>query len=216
MTGSRSENGFCVTIEDTLIVRLAHAILALPSRWRDRLAVVKLRRYCRAADDAELVPQTVIYNPFTREAINIGSRSLFMGEINLIADGARVRIGDWCFVGPGAKLWAMESIEIGNRVFISHGVQVFDNNSHSLSAVERHERFKEIRTVGRHLVAETVVHRPIRIEDDVWIGFNCAIMKGVTIGRGAVIGAASVVTHDVAAYQVVVGNPARVVGEAKP
>jgi acetyltransferase-like isoleucine patch superfamily enzyme len=183
---------------------------------RDRLAVVKLRRYCCAAEDAELAPQTVIHNPFARDSVKIGSRSLFMGDINLIADGAKVWIGNWCFVGPGAKLWAMESIEIGDRVFISHGVQVFDNNSHSLSAAERHERYKEIRTIGRHLTPETVVHRAIRIEDDVWIGFNCAIMKGVTVGRGAVIGAGSVVTHDIAAYEVVVGNPARLVGVARP
>lgn len=198
-----------------MIVRLAYALLALPSRLRDRLFVVKLRRYCCAAEDAEFTPQTKVHNPFAREAINIGSRSLFMGEINVIADGAKVRIGDWCFVGPGAKLWAMESIDVGNRVFISHGVQVFDNNSHSLSATERHDRFKELQTVGRHQTPEAVVHRPIKIEDDVWIGFNAAIMKGVTIGRGAVIGATSVVTHDVEAYSVVVGNPARVVGESK-
>jgi acetyltransferase-like isoleucine patch superfamily enzyme len=198
-----------------LIDRLAHAFLAFPSRLRDKLAVAKLRRYCRAADDAEFAPQTTIHNPFTREAVDIGSRSLFMGEINIITDAAKVRIGDWCFVGPGAKLWAMESINVGSRVFISHGVQVFDNNSHSLSAGERHERFKELRTVGRHLTPEAVVHRAIRIEDDVWIGFNSAIMKGVTIGRGAVIGAGSVVTHDVEAYSVVVGNPPRVVGQSK-
>jgi acetyltransferase-like isoleucine patch superfamily enzyme len=199
-----------------LIVRLAYALLAFPLRLRDRLSVAKLRRYCCAADDAEFTPQAVIHNPFARKDVSIGSRSLFMGEINIIADGAKVRVGDWCFVGPNAKLWAMELIDIGNRVFISHGVQVFDNNSHSLSAGERHERFKELRTIGHHLTPEAVVHRAIRIEDDVWIGFNSAIMKGVTIGRGAVIGANSVVTHDVAAYEVVVGSPTRVVGEARP
>jgi acetyltransferase-like isoleucine patch superfamily enzyme len=198
-----------------LIARLVHAVLLLPSRFREKVSAIKLRRLCRAADDAEFTPQTSIHNPFSRAAVNIGSRSVFMGEINVIAEGARVRIGDWCFVGPGAKLWAMESIDVGSRVFISHGVQVFDNNSHSLSAGERHERFKELRTVGRHLTPEAVVHRAIRIEDDVWIGFNSAIMKGVTIGRGAVIGAGSVVTRDVEAYSVVVGNPARVVGQSK-
>jgi acetyltransferase-like isoleucine patch superfamily enzyme len=198
-----------------LIDRLAYAFLAFPSRLRDKLAVAKLRRYCCAADDAEFAPQTTIHNPFARAAVDIGSRSLFMGEINIITDAAKVRIGDWCFVGPGAKLWAMESINVGSRVFISHGVQVFDNNSHSLSAGERHERFKDLRTVGRHLTPEAVVHRAITIEDDVWIGFNSAIMKGVTIGRGAVIGAGSVVTHDVEAYSIVVGNPARVVGQSR-
>jgi acetyltransferase-like isoleucine patch superfamily enzyme len=209
-------NGFSATIEGNLIVRLVHALLVLPSRWRDRLSAIRLRQLCCAAGDAEFAPQTTVYNPFAREAVRIGSRSLFMGEINVIAAAARIQIGDWCFVGPGAKLWAMESIDIGNRVFISHGVQVFDNNSHSLSATERHDRFKELRTSGRHLTPELVVHRPIKIADDVWIGFNSAIMKGVTIGRGAVIGAGSVVTHDVEAYSVVVGNPARVVSKARP
>jgi acetyltransferase-like isoleucine patch superfamily enzyme len=199
-----------------LIVRLAYALLDLPSRWRDRLHVIKLHRYCSVTDNVEFTPHTKIHNPFARGAVCVGCHTLFMGEINVISSAAKIQIGDWCFVGLGAKLWAMESIDIGDRVFISHGVQVFDNNSHSLSAGERHARFKELRTVGRHIEPETVVHRPIRIEDDVWIGFNSAIMKGVTIGRGAIVGAGSVVTHDVDAYSVVVGNPARVVGEARP
>ena len=199
-----------------MIVRLAYALLILPQRLRERLFVAKLRRYCSAAKNVEFTPQTMIHNPFAREAISIGSQSLFMGEINVIADCAEVRIGAWCFVGPGAKLCAMEKIDIGDRVFISHGVQIFDNNSHSLSAAERHERFRELRVKGRHLTPEQVAHRSIRIENDVWIGFNCAIMKGVTIGQGAVVGAGSVITRDVSPYEVVVGSPARVVGEARP
>lgn len=50
----------------------------------------------------------------------------------------------------------------------------------------------------------------IIIEDDVWIGANATILKGVTIGHGAVIGAASVVTSDIPEYAVAVGNPAKV------
>jgi acetyltransferase-like isoleucine patch superfamily enzyme len=50
----------------------------------------------------------------------------------------------------------------------------------------------------------------IAIEDDVWIGANAVILPGVTIGRGAVIGAGSVVTKDVAPYTICAGNPARV------
>ena len=199
-----------------MIARLAYALLVLPSRLRAQLYRAKLRQYGFIADDAELTPQTMIHNPFGKESVHIGSQTLFMGEINVISAAGSFRIGDWCFVGPGAKLWVMESIHIGDRVFISHGVQVFDNNSHSLSATERHDRYKELRTAGRHLEPETVIHRPIKIEDDVWIGFNSAIMKGVTIGRGAVVGAGSVVTHDVEPYAIVVGNPARTVGQSLP
>ena len=52
---------------------------------------------------------------------------------------------------------------------------------------------------------------PITICDDAWIGMNCIILKGVTIGEGAIVGAGSVVTKDVPAWTVVAGNPARVV-----
>lgn len=195
--------------------RLAYALLDLPLRFRDQLYALRLRHYCDLGEHVTFSGQTRIHNPFSRESVGIGSHSLFLGEINIITESAKVRLGEWCFVGPGAKLWAMESIDIGDRVFISHGVQIFDNNSHSLSATERHERYKELVTAGRHLRAEVVAHRPVKIEDDVWIGFNSAILKGVTIGRGAIVGAGSMVTHDVAPYTVIVGNPARKVGDSR-
>ena len=55
--------------------------------------------------------------------------------------------------------------------------------------------------------------QPIVIEDDAWIGMNCIILKGVTVGRGAVVGAGSVVTKDVPPWTLVAGNPARVIKE---
>lgn len=54
---------------------------------------------------------------------------------------------------------------------------------------------------------------PVKISDKVWIGFNSIILKGVTIGEGAVVGAGSVVTKDVPAWTVVAGNPARIIRE---
>jgi acetyltransferase-like isoleucine patch superfamily enzyme len=59
-----------------------------------------------------------------------------------------------------------------------------------------------------------VAMAPIVIEDDVWIGFNATILKGVTICKGAIIGAATVITKDVPPYAIMVGNPARQVGTA--
>ena len=146
----------------------------------------------------------------------MGERTLVMGELHVFEPGGRISIGDWCYIGPGCKVWSMLSIAIGHRVFISHGVQIFDNNTHSLLAGERHARYRELRTVGRHLEQEQVKRKPVVIEDDVWIGFNAAVLKGVTIGRGAVVGACAVVLHDVPPYTVVGGNPARKIGESRP
>jgi len=58
---------------------------------------------------------------------------------------------------------------------------------------------------------EVVNSRPIKIEDDVWIGMNVLVLKGVTIGRGAIVAAGSVVTKNVEPWTVVGGNPAKLI-----
>lgn len=94
----------------------------------------------------------------------------------------------------------MRSISIGNRVLISHDVNIHDGTAHSNDAKQRHEHFKAILTRG-HPRNEAgipgVVSAPIKIEDDVWISFGVTILKGVTIGAGSVIAAGSIVTKDV-------------------
>jgi acetyltransferase-like isoleucine patch superfamily enzyme len=197
-------------------MRIVDRLLGRWDRFQQRLQCARLRELCDAAADAEIAPQAVIRNSLGKQAVCIGSQTLFMGEISVTPPGGRVDIGEWCFVGPASKIWAMEKLSIGSRVFISHGVQIFDNNSHSLAAAERHDRFRELRTLGRHLQPETVARKPVQIEDDVWIGFNAAILKGVKIGRGAVVGACAVVVDDVPEYTIVAGNPARAVGKSCP
>jgi acetyltransferase-like isoleucine patch superfamily enzyme len=196
----------------TAIGRLSaarHSIVLRLHRWR-------LARSCVIAVDANVTETARVHNPAEPNAVTIGARTLFMGEVIIVRPDARVRIGEWCFVGPQARIWSLQSIEIGDRVFVSHGVHIFDNNSHSLSAAERHARFRELRMEGRYLLPEDVTANSVKIEDDVWIGFNAAILKGVTVGRGAVVAAGCVVTKDVAPYTIVAGNPARVVGESRP
>jgi acetyltransferase-like isoleucine patch superfamily enzyme len=198
------------------MLRILYGLVSLPFRLRDYLYCRKLRWLCTADDTVQLTPQAAIHSRGPRDAITIGCRSLIMGELLLMRPESRIHIGEWSYIGPDAKIWALERIDIGARVFISHGVQVFDNNSHSISANDRHARFQERQTIGRHLQDEPVVHRPIRIEDDVWIGFNAALLKGVTVGKGSIVGACAVVTHDVPPYTIVAGNPAHKVGESRP
>lgn len=187
------------------------------SRVQTRAADVRCRRACtvlgsgtRFTVGAEV--QNAAQSP---DSITIGGGCLLMGRL-IVRSGASLKIGDWCYLGPGSEVWAHERVEIGSRVFISHGVQIFDNNSHALSAAERHARYRELCEHGRHLVPEVVKTAAVSIDEDAWIGFNAAIMKGVRIGRGAVVGACSVVVHDVPDFAIVVGNPARVVGQATP
>lgn len=93
------------------------------------------------------------------------------------------------------------NITIGNRVSIAPRVTLV-TSSHP-----NHSRTRGFAPVGQG---------PIVIEDDAWLGAGCVILPGVRIGRGAVVGANSVVSHDVPALHVVAGQPARTVRELTP
>jgi acetyltransferase-like isoleucine patch superfamily enzyme len=144
------------------------------------------------------------------DRIKIGSNCSINGYVLVYNHGGSVNIGNDCFIGPDTRIWAASKIEIGNRVLISHDVNIHDNNSHPLNAQKRHLDFTEIFKYGLPKTAD-YSEKPVVIEDDAWIGFNAIILKGVTIGKGAIVGSGTIVTRDVPPYAVVVGNPARVV-----
>jgi acetyltransferase-like isoleucine patch superfamily enzyme len=145
-----------------------------------------------------------------RNHITIGKHTHVKGELLVHAHGGLIDIGEYCFIGKQAKIWAGVSIKIGNRVLISHNVEIHDNNSHPLSPAERHEHFKLIINQG-HPTDISFNEKPIVIEDDVWIGFNSIILKGITIGEGAIIGANSLVQEDVPPFVIAAGNPAKII-----
>lgn len=121
---------------------------------------------------------------------------------------ALIMIGSNCFIGR-SHLVSANSILIGDDVIISWGVTIVDHNSHSL--IWDHRK-SDVSTWQRKVKDWSNVRiAPVVIERRVWIGFNAIILKGVTIGEGAIVGAASVVTRDVPPYTVVAGNPARII-----
>lgn len=146
------------------------------------------------------------------EAIRIGAHSVIRGELLVFAHGGQLDIGEYCYVGEGARIWAAKSIVIGDRVFISHNVNIFDNLTHPMSPSARHRQFVEIATRG-HPRTIDLGERPVTIASDALIAAGSTILRGVTIGRGAIVGAGSIVTKDVPAYCIVAGNPARLVRE---
>lgn len=121
--------------------------------------------------------------------------------IRTVRHGAKVIIGDHVGIS-GCTISAGSSITIGNWVSIGSGVVISDGDAHPIDPEERRAG----------LGGAT---KPIVIEDDVFIGARAIVLKGVTIGKGAVIGAGSVVTKDVPAFAIAVGNPAHVVGDSR-
>ncbi len=141
------------------------------------------------------------------DKIKLGNYCQVHSHLMLFGHGGEISIGDYCYLGEHTKIWSAKKITIGNRVLISHNVNIHDNNSHPIDAKERHEDFKSIFSTGFQKQND-LNEKEIVIEDDVWIGFNCTILKGVHIGKGAIIAACSLVTKDVEPFSIVGGNPA--------
>jgi acetyltransferase-like isoleucine patch superfamily enzyme len=196
------------------IYRLILRILTWPQREAARLEEQAKRNRCRAHCTTRLLPECSIINLTNQQdRIQIGARTISRGECRVFGSEGNIQIGSDCYVGDNSKIWSAFGITIGDRVLIAHSVNIHDNDSHPKSAAQRHRQTVEICNAGKYDMAD-VGGAPVVIEDDAWIGFNASILKGVTIGRGAIIGAASVITKDVSPYAIMVGNPARQVGTA--
>ena len=161
-------------------------------------------------ETAKIEDVAVIKNNRDRSCIQIGYKTLFKGEAMTFRHGGQITIGDYCFVGEQTKIWSAKKITIGNRVLISHNVNIHDQISHPLNSAERHEDYKYIFENGFQPELD-LKEKEVIIGDDVWIGCNVTILKGVTIGKGAIIGACTLITEDVPEFAVIAGNPARII-----
>lgn len=165
---------------------------------------------CVTNSGALFYPEAVVSNARDKTKIVIGKGTHIRGMLNVFKYGGQITIGENCYIGDHSRIWSGENITIGNFVQISHNVNVMDTNAHELDALERTERYFELVNKGAWTDKGNVLTAPISIGNYAWICFNATILKGVTIGEGAIIGANAVVTKDVPAYTLVTGNPATV------
>lgn len=152
--------------------------------------------------------------------VTFGEKCLISAKFTFESQQGEVKIGNNVHIG-GANFICRTKIEIEDDVTMAWGITLYDHNSHSIYWEERkndnHRCYEDyLNCNGNNIVNKdwsNVVSKPIHICSKVWIGFDALILKGVTIGEGAVVGARSVVTKDVPAWTVVAGNPARIVKE---
>ncbi|CAE6915898.1 Galactoside O-acetyltransferase [Ectopseudomonas oleovorans] len=138
------------------------------------------------------------------------------------SDAGHIVVGEGTFINGGTSLICRSGIKIGRFVTIAWGCTIYDHNSHSLDYRDRiadlNAQLADYRA-GRGLTKnkswDNVGSEEIVIEDYAWIGMNSIILKGVKVGEGAVVGAGSVVRHDVEPWTVVAGNPAQFVKRLK-
>lgn len=163
--------------------------------------------------------------------VEFGKNLQIPGKMSWLIRGARITIGDNfylssgngvnpiasnlqadVYVEPGAtltignnvgmsstRLWIHESARIGTNVKIGGCVLITDTDAHPMDYVARRSS------------NDGTMSAPVVIEDDVWVGAHCIILKGVTIGARSIIGAGSVVTKNIPADCVAAGNPCKVI-----
>ena len=132
--------------------------------------------------------------------VKIGERSRLERRVwvKLVSDVACAEIGSFCFVGAGTEFDICGSLVIGNHTVIAPGCFVTDHHHGILP--------------DRRIDEQPCVAAPVKIGSDVWVGAGVCILAGVSVGDGAVIGAGAVVTHDISAYDIVAGVPAKIIG----
>jgi len=136
--------------------------------------------------------------------------STYLGTMFDVGPRGKVTLGDYALV-HGARIICDSEITIGDCALISWNVVLMDSYRVPFDAHERRRELEEMPTRRPRLTSADVEAKPIRIEHNVWIGFDACVLPGVTIGEGAVVGARSVVAENVPPFTVVAGNPARVI-----
>lgn len=178
------------------------------SIWK---AKILRRGLAQIASSARIFPSAILLNAQgDARRICIGARSIVRGELFVFAHGGQITIGHDCYVGDGSRIWSGSKVTLGDHVLVAHNVSIMDNLTHPLEPLARRRQMRAIYEAG-HPKIINLDDRPVVISNDAWIGAHAIVLRGVTIGEGAIVAAGSVVTKDVASYTVVGGNPAQVI-----
>lgn len=159
------------------------------------------------------------HQPREKMSFIAGNGCILYNQNIFESNHGHIEIGDRVYIGGRTQLISRSRIEIGNDVMISWGCTIYDHEAHSIDyrhrAVDhsKHLRNWESGNLQKDKDWSVVNSAPIKIMDHAWIGFDVVVLKGVTIGEGAIIGARSIVTSDVPPWTIAAGCPARVVRE---
>jgi acetyltransferase-like isoleucine patch superfamily enzyme len=179
-------------------------------RWYERNALPWNRarlhlEFLRREAFARMPVHGNVLDCFEDGRLEVGAGTLLEPGVWITAPGeARVVIGEGCFLNLGVMVASMELVEIGDHCMLANGCFVSD-------ADHRHDD-PDVPITWQGFTSKG----PTRIGDNCWLGANVVVTSGVTIGERSVIGAYSVVTHDIPPWSVAVGAPAHVVKTMTP
>lgn len=156
------------------------------------------------------------HNTGSQEMVRIGKHCTVGGLLQAL-HGGKIAIGNNTYIGPQTVIQSKESVSIENNVIIANNVLIVDNNNHPTDPASRLQMSACKDFLHDELWSwKYAESKPVVIEDNVWIGRDSRILKGVHIGKGSIVALGAIVTKDVPPYTVVAGNPARVVKHLTP
>lgn len=160
-------------------------LLAAGRRLQTKIKVLACRKVLTHGDDLHLGARSRVWAP------------------------SHVRMGNQVYVGKDVHIEA--NCRIGNHCLLANRVAIVGRHDHDFSAVGFPVRFSP--WVGSKCFPSRYADEEAVIEDDVWLGYGTIVLTGVTVGRGSVVAAGSVITRDVPPYSIAAGVPARVIGK---
>lgn len=152
--------------------------------------------------------QTAIKAFACRKVLSHGN-DLHLGARTRIWAPDHVRMGNQVYVGKDVHIEA--NCRIGNYCLLANRVAILGRHDHDFSAVGFPVRFSP--WIGSNRFPNQYANEEAVIEDDVWLGYGAIVLTGVTVGRGCVVAAGSVVTRDIPPYSIAAGVPAKVIGK---
>jgi len=172
-------------------------------------------------DNIQTGPNTIVtgdhafkrFRSKVQPGLSIGSDCTMDGVHFAIEGNGRVAIGNYCYFTNAVLLCEME-LRIGNYVVIGWNATIADSDFHPVAPAERILDAIACSPLAEGRTRPSIACEPVIIEDDVWIGPNATILKGVCIGAGSFVEAGALVTKNVPRGSRVFGNPAQVTGGA--
>jgi acetyltransferase-like isoleucine patch superfamily enzyme len=134
----------------------------------------------------------------------------------IVGSRGKVTVGAFTVLN-GTYIICDERVDIGSHCLLSWGVAISDNWMPSIASVDsRRSALESVPSDSTRHQPASGKPRPVVIEDNVWVGFDAVIMPGVTLGRGSIIGARSIVRESIPPYAIVVGDPTRIIRYIDP
>jgi acetyltransferase-like isoleucine patch superfamily enzyme len=153
--------------------------------------------------------ERVIINSKSKSQIKIGNNVTIVRAKIFAFNLGKIIIGKYSYIGKNTQIDSCVEVKIGNYCMISNNVLIQDHNSHPINKLDRRKQLIKLQDRPTNVYESAT--KKIIIGDDVWIGTDSTILKGVTIGNGSIIAARAVVTKNIPPNSIVAGNPGKIV-----